>query len=96
MPLTLRRGLNQSVLIGADTLVTVARISQGRVDLRFEVSGDRRALTSCCGIGEPVTIGNDTRITVAKIKDGCIELRVDAPRSTPILRAELLDRLADG
>lgn len=40
--------------------------------------------------GETLVIGNDVRITVMDVYEGGVRLAIDAPKSIPVLRSELL------
>ena len=40
-----------------------------------------------------ILIGNDIAITVVEIRGGKVRLGIDAPRSVPIARGELVDAL---
>jgi carbon storage regulator len=40
--------------------------------------------------GETLVIGDDVRITVMDVYEGGVRLAIDAPKSIPVLRSELL------
>ncbi len=40
--------------------------------------------------GETLVIGDDIRITVMDVYEGGVRLAIDAPKSIPVLRSELL------
>lgn len=42
--------------------------------------------------GEAIQISDNIVITITEIKGGRVRLSVDAPRSVPVLRSEVLDR----
>lgn len=42
--------------------------------------------------GESIIVGNDVKITVSRIKGDKVKLGVEAPRSTRVVRSELLTR----
>lgn len=43
-------------------------------------------------VGEGVCIGDEIKVTIVRIEGNQIRLMIDAPRSIPILREELLKR----
>lgn len=40
--------------------------------------------------GETLLIGNDVKITVMDVYEGGVRIAIDAPKSIPVLRSELL------
>lgn len=47
-------------------------------------------------LGEKIFIGKDIAITVVDIDRGKIRLGIEAPRSVPIYRSELISQVAEG
>lgn len=45
-------------------------------------------------LGETILVGNNVTLTVVSIGRGKVRLGVDAPRSVPVMRSELLGRPA--
>lgn len=43
-------------------------------------------------LSETVLIGEDVRVTIVRLEGGQVRLGIDAPRSVPVLRAELKGR----
>lgn len=46
--------------------------------------------------GERIMIGEDIVITVLEVSGGSVRIGVEAPRSTPVFREELLAAMRDG
>lgn len=46
-------------------------------------------------VGESVVIGDDVVVTVLEVRGDVVRLGVDAPRSVPVRRQELLAELAE-
>jgi carbon storage regulator len=46
-------------------------------------------------LGESVVIGDDIVITVLEVRGDVVRIGVDAPRSVPVRRQELLEELAE-
>lgn len=46
-------------------------------------------------LGESVVIGDDIVITVLEVRGDVVRVGVDAPRSVPVRRQELLEELAE-
>jgi carbon storage regulator CsrA len=44
-------------------------------------------------VGETIVIGDSIRITVTEVRGGSVRIAIDAPTSTPVHRAELLESL---
>ena len=44
--------------------------------------------------GETLLIGDDVKITVMDVYEGGVRLAIDAPKSVPILRSELLQAVS--
>jgi carbon storage regulator len=44
-------------------------------------------------VGETIVIGDSIRITVTEVRGGSVRIAIDAPASTPVHRAELLESL---
>jgi len=42
--------------------------------------------------GEEILIGDDVRITVLRTSGGCVKIGIDAPKSIPIRRMEIVTR----
>jgi len=47
-------------------------------------------------INEQIHIGNDIHVTVVAIRGDKVRLGIEAPKSVPILRDEILQRIASG
>ncbi len=47
-------------------------------------------------INERIHIGNDIHVTVVAIRGDKVRLGIEAPKSVPILRDEILQRIASG
>lgn len=45
-------------------------------------------------VGESIVIGDDIRVTVTEVRGGTVRIAIDAPATTPVHRAELLEHLA--
>jgi len=45
-------------------------------------------------VGQEITIGNsqEIKVTLIKSRDGIARIGIEAPRSIPVVRSELLDR----
>lgn len=52
-------------------------------------------LTLTRRMGQTITIGNDIEVTVVSISGGRIRLGIRAPRSLPVHRAELVERVSE-
>jgi carbon storage regulator len=46
-------------------------------------------------IGEVITIGNSIKVTVLGYDRGFVKLGIEAPRSVPVHRQEVYDRISD-
>jgi carbon storage regulator len=42
-------------------------------------------------IGETIVIGDDVRVTITEIQRGQVRIAIDAPRSVPVNRLEVLE-----
>ena len=52
-------------------------------------------LTLTRRIGQTIRIGNDIEVTVVSVSGGRVRIGVNAPRSTPIHRGELVERVGE-
>ena len=44
-------------------------------------------------VGETLIIGDDIRVTIVDVHNGQVRLGIDAPKSVPVNREEIYDRM---
>lgn len=89
--LILSRRENESITIGDNIIVTVARITSDNVEMVITENGNRHVVNR--GVNEVVPLADDINIQVTKIVFNQVKIGIDAPRDVPVHREEIKDRL---
>lgn len=60
-----------------------------------KIGGDRM-LVLARKVGQSIVISDNITVSIIEIRDGQVRLGIEAPKSTPVHRKELLDQIRAG
>lgn len=93
--LILSRKANETIMIGDDVKLTVISIRDSKVKIAVKQLGVQNMLHTL-KINEPLLINEDIKVMVTVIRAGQARIGTEAPRSKPIHRQEIYDRIQMG